>query len=701
VATVLGVREEADQPLVETIARSLREKQVLLVLDNCEHLVAACAALASALLRSCPRLRVLATSRVVLGIAGEVVWRVPTLAAPNPEALPPPERLAQSPAVRLFVERARHRQPSFELTPENARAVAEVCRRLEGIPLAIELAAARVGVLSVEQIAVRLKNSLGMLAGGSRTAPSRQRTLRGTLQWSYELLGELERKLFCRLSVFWGGWSLEAAEAVGADPGSSIEAEDVVDLLGRLVDKSLVVAKCGDSRAELRYRMLEPVRQYGRDKLEESDEMREVRRRHTTWFFELAEEAAPHLKGHRQVEWLECLEKEHDNLRAAVQSLLEEGEVDAAVRLVWALWMFWWNHRHLGEAHRYAQEALEKGDALPVGLQAKALFVRATMTYGLESPESTTRLFEESAALFRQAGDKPGLALALGGVGGTALQQGEVERATALLEEVLKIYRELGDKWGISATLVHPGIISLNKGDYAQATRYFEEALAVSREVGARLPACVSLYNLAFITWARDDHERAAQLYLEGLKLAVEAGDKANVAYCLEGLASLIVERGEPRRAARLFGASEELLETIGAPLYAHAPDRALYERAVNVLRSRLGEETCEALWAEGRAMTLGQTIEYALSEEDEPPSETPVPEKLTLGNTQRRAVLTPREREVAMLVAQEMTNCQIAEELVISERTVATHVHRILEKLNRRSRLQIAAWATEQDLLR
>jgi DNA-binding CsgD family transcriptional regulator/tetratricopeptide (TPR) repeat protein len=438
--------------------------------------------------------------------------------------------------------------------------------------------------------------------------------------------------------------------------------------------------------------MLEPVRQYGREKLEESDEVRQVRRRHATWFFELAEEAAPHLKGRRQVEWLERLEKEHDNLRAAMRFLLEEGEIEAAIRLVWALWMFWWYHRFQREGRRYTEEALEKGDALPAGLQAKALFVRATMMYGLKSPELTMRLFEESAALFRRVGDKPGLALALGGVGGTALQQGDVERATALLEESLRIYRELGDKWGISATLVHPGIISLNKGDFARAARYFEEALAVSREVGTRLPACISLYHLAFITRAEDDHERAAKLYLEGLELAVEAGDKANAAYCLEGLASLIAERGEPQRAARLFGASEELLEAIGAPLYAHAPDRTLYERAVDALRSRLGEEACGALWAEGRAMTLEQAIEYALSVSAE---ESPD------GGTRRPADLTPREREVAALVAQELTNRRIAEELVISERTVTTHVQKILKKLNLRSRVQIGAWAMEQELLR
>jgi predicted ATPase/DNA-binding SARP family transcriptional activator/DNA-binding CsgD family transcriptional regulator len=704
VAHALEVRAQPGRSLTDVLKDSLRAKTLLLVPDNCEHLIEAVARLAETLLDSCPNLKVLATSREALNLSGELIWRMPSLSTPNERggSSPTAEELARCEAVRLFVERARYRRPSFELASENAGAVAEVCRRLEGIPLAIELAAARVGVLSVGQIAARLKDSLGMLAGGNRTAPSRQRTLRGTLEWSFELLGELEQKLFGRLSVFLGGWSLEAAEAVGAESGSGIEQEDVLNLLSRLVDKSLVVAEAARVEGELRYRMLEPVRQYGREKLEESDEVREVRRRHATWFFELAEEAAPHLKGRRQVEWLERLEKEHDNLRAAMRFLLEEGEIEAAVRLVWALWMFWWYHRYQGEGRRYAEEALEKGNALPTGLRARALFVRATMTYGLESPELTMRLFEESAALFRQAGDKPGLALGLSGVGGTALQQGDVERATALLEESLRVYRELGDKWGISATLVHPGIISLKNGDYARATRYFEEALAVSREVGTRLPACISLYNLAFIARAEADHKRAVQLYLEGLELAAEAGDKANAAYCLEGLASLSVERGEPQRAAQLFGTSEELLEAIGAPLYAHAPDRTLYEHAVDDLRSRLGEEACGALWTKGRAMTLEQAIEYALSEDEEPPTEAlTVPEEPLVDSGQRPATLTPREREVAALVAQELTDHRIAKELVISERTVTTHVHKILKKLNLRSRVQIAAWAMEQELLR
>ena len=705
VAGVLGVREQPGRPLTATLVDHLSSKKLLLVMDNCEHLVQATAGLVETLLGSCPNLKVLATSREALNVSGELIWPVPSLSVPDdgsgdyysPTTV---EELARYESVRLFVERARYRRPSFELTPENAGAVAEVCGRLEGIPLAIELAAARVEVLSVGQIAGRLKDSLGVLAGGNRTAPSRQRTLKGAMEWSYGLLGELERDLFGRLSVFAGSWELEAAEAVGISEG--IKEEDVLDLLSGLVNKSLVLAEADGVDAS-RYRMLEPVRQYAREKLEESGEAEQVRHRHATWFLGLAEEAELHLKGLHQVAWLERLEREHDNLRAAMRWLLEEGEVETVVRLAWALRFFWYVHGHQSEGYRYTAEILQKGGTLPANVRAKALCVGGLTSYGLESIERTQRLWEESAALFRQIEDKFGQAVSLAGVGLMTLQQGDTERASALFEEALELYREIGDKWGVSSILSHLGIIPLSQGDHALAVRYFEEALEISREIGDRLVGSIALYNLALEeSRVQGDHERAAELYVEGLGLAVEMGDKANAAYCLEGLAGLISERGEPVRAARLFGASEALLEAVGAPRYVQAQASALYERAVEALRSRLSEDAFGAAWSEGRAMTPEQAIEYALSEEEKPPTkESPRPEQSPTDVGQRPAALTRRELEVAMLITREMTNRRIAEELVISERTVATHVHKILEKLNLRSRVQIAAWAIEQDLLR
>jgi predicted ATPase len=509
VARTLGVREASNLSVLEALEERLKVDETLLLVDNCEHLVEECAGLADALLRSCPNLKILATSREVLGVGGEIVWATPSLSVPDDCDVPSPEDLLRHDAARLFVERARSVAPAFALTEENAPALARLCRRLDGMPLAIELAAARTRVLSVEQIAERLDDDFRLLTGGGRTAPPRQRTLRATIDWSHDLLAEEEKVLFRRLSVFAGGFSLEAAEEVCA--GEDLERDEVLDLLTHLVDKSLALV--AEQSVEARYRLLETVRQYGREKLEKSGEADEVRRRHAAWSLALAERAEPHLKGRRQVAWLERLEREHDNLRAAIRWLLEEGQMETVARFSGALWFFWHVRGHQSEGDRYAREALEKGNDLPVGTRAKAVRARAVMSYGLGSPERTTRLFEESAALFRQAGDKSGLAQALAGVGVGALMQGELERPRALLEESLKLYRELEDKIGIGSVLAHLAMVFLHRGDYAQAARYFEEALSLSRETGHRHSGYLSLRNLALM--ARGDHQRAAELYAE------------------------------------------------------------------------------------------------------------------------------------------------------------------------------------------
>jgi len=718
VARALGVREQPNQPLTDTLVNALRKQKALLVLDNCEHLIDAAARLAETLLNSCPRLRLLATSREALGVAGEVVWQVPPLSLPEARRALTPEDLSGFESARLFVERALYRPPAFVLSPHNAGAVAEICRQLDGMPLAIELAAARVGTLAVEQISERLGDSLKLLTGGGRTTTPRQQTLRGALDWSYDLLDEEERGLFERLSVFVGGWTLEAAEAVGAEPGveGGIGEGDVLDLLSRLVDKSLVIAEAKEGG--LRYRFLEPVRQYGREKLDAAtgttgarmapvlapvlaarlEESEATLRRHAGFFVALAEEAGLGLKGLRQVAWLKRLETELGNLRAAETWLLDNGEVEDAVRLTWALWFFWVLHGHQNEVRRWTEEVLAKSNVLPGDIRAKALGLRATMSYGLESPEQATRLLEESAALFRRAGDRPNLALALGGAGIAGLRL-DAGRAVSRLEESLGIFRELGDKWGASIAFAYLGIVHLHTGDPAESARCFEEALTLSREVGNRYSGYISLYNWALVAQAEGDHARAKELYVEGLGLSVEVSDRANTAYCLEGLARIAVLQGEPERAVRLFGASEALLEPIGAPLYAHAHDRAPYEQAVNSLRTGLGETDFAAMWAEGRAMTLERAVGYALGAEEPTPAPSRKPKEPR--PDRQPSILTRREREVALLVARGLTNRRIAAELSISENTAANHVARIRKKLELPSRSQIAVWVTEQELHR
>lgn len=355
VAAALGIREQPGRPLADTLTGALSEKEMLLVLDNCEHLVDAAAHLAEALLASCPRLRIIATSREPLGMPGEMIWSVPSLSAPEPGHRYTAAELEAYESVQLFIERARYHSPAFLLTPRNAPAVAEICRRLDGIPLAIELAAARVG-FSAEEIAARLDNSLRLLTAGGRTAPPRQRTLRGTLDWSHGLLSAPERTVFRRLSVFAGGFTLEAAEAVGS--GAGIAKEDALDLIARLVDKSLVVAQA-PGEGGMRYRMLEPIRQYARDKLEESGELEAVRHRHASWCLAFAEWADSGLQGPDQAKWVERLEMERPNAQAALGWSLE-AEPETALRLAATLGHFWYRYGPTVEGRRWLEAALER-----------------------------------------------------------------------------------------------------------------------------------------------------------------------------------------------------------------------------------------------------------------------------------------------------------------------------------------------------
>jgi non-specific serine/threonine protein kinase len=480
--------------------------------------------------------------------------------------------------------------------------------------------------------------------------------------------------------VFRGGWTAEAAEAVS-------ERSEANELLEELVLRSLVTVSDGESGAA-RYGYLESIRQYGREKLERSGEAAEVRRRHAGFMLALAEEAGPELKGPRQGEWLERLETEHDNLRAAMRWLVEEGGVEPSARLAWALWLFWFHRGHQDEGRGWIERVLAKGDALSEGQRAKMLYADGAMSWGLRESADTIRLLEDSRALFRQAGDRHGEALALAATGVPTLQQGDVERATGILEEGIELLREAGDKWETGFMLAHLGMIYLDRDERARATRHFEESLALSRETGHKFAGCVSLYNLARVAQAQGYHERAAALYAVGLTLALELGDKANAAYCLEGLARVTSTRGDHEGAARIFGAAEALLEAAGDPLYAHAQDRADYERAVDALRSRLGEETFRAAWSEGRAMEMERAVGYALQ-----PMKPSVPPAHPAG-------LSAREVEVLRLVANGMTNAQVARELFISPNTVNRHLNSIYGKLGVSSRAAAARFAAEHRLV-
>jgi predicted ATPase/DNA-binding SARP family transcriptional activator/DNA-binding CsgD family transcriptional regulator/Flp pilus assembly protein TadD len=725
VAGTLGVQEQPGHPLLENLLDALRDKEALLILDNCEHLIDAAALLADALLDNCPRLRMLATSREPLGVMGELGWLVPSLSVPDAQHSPTIEELEGYESARLFADRASMRHPGFALTPENARAVAQVCAELEGIPLAIELAAATIGLLSAEQISERLGHSLKLLTGGERTADHRHQTLQAALDWSYELIGEPEQALFRRLSVFAGGFALEAAESVGA--GGGIEEEDVLGLLTTLVEKSLVVAEESWERGA-RYRLLEPVRQYAQEKLRGSREVAVVWRRHAEFFLALAEEAEPELSGPRQAEWLDRLETEHDNFRAALSWALER-EVGLGPRMAGALCRFWHTRGYLSEGRRYL-ETVAKSDVIPVAVRAKALDGLGWIAEPQGDYERARVAYEESLRLYRSSNDERGAANALGDLGSLALDRGDYEQATSLLERSLTLHRKLGSKEEVVGVLDSLGVLASAKGDLEQSMAYFSEALALSRETGNVRRTATSLGNLgitmlvhgdpgqatelleesrelfrdisdssnvaislmysALAALAQGDHERVQALSEESLKLLQMAEDRQHIADYLEIMAGGAGAQGRMHRAARLWGAAQALREDIGVPLQPEA--RKLLGPYLATARSSLGEVAWQARLAEGQAMMPEQAIEYALFTE-EPVASLPVDHRSGGGST----ALTPREEEVAALVARGLTNRQIASELSISEHTVANHVARILRKLRLSSRSQITAWVTER----
>jgi predicted ATPase/DNA-binding SARP family transcriptional activator/DNA-binding CsgD family transcriptional regulator len=733
VAQVLGVREQPGRPLIETLKDILRTKKMLLVMDNCEHLVEAVVALVDHLLDSCPSLRVLATSREPLNAAGEVNWVVPSLTVPDSrqEEAYTPQELEGYESMRLFVERARQRDPSFELTLRNGQAVAHVCRQLEGIPLAIELAAGRMEVLSAEQLASRLEDFLKVLTGG-RTADPRHRTLRATLEWSHELLSEAEQALFRRLSVFAGGWTLEAAEEVCS--GEGIEQGDVLDVLSELVDKSLVVVEASPGEEGVpRFRMLEPVRQYGQERLQESGTAERLRERHAQYYLALAQEAEPELEGADQTRWMDRLETEHDNLRAALSWTLEGGQTELGLRLAGALRLFWVGRNHYREGRRWYEEGLKRGHSVPQPVRANALFGAGFFTVSLGDLELARERFEDGLVLYRQVGDRRGaancarflgwirfelgdweraealfeealpLARESGSIRDTcnalstlaymAACRGDMKRAQALGEESLAIAREAGDTTSVAYASQYLAVTAMLGGDYERAQTLFEATLELNRITGNRKGQAISLNNLGLVALCRGDYAQATKLSSESLRLSEESLDRQVIPWSLDALAAACGQQGSVGRAARLWGAAEALREASG---FSQPPDdKRVLEPFLEAARSRLDEAAFQAAWEEGRAMTETQAVEYALSEEEEQDAPTldAVPEQqpppLADEPTER---LTAREREVALLVARGLTNRRIALELSISEHTVANHVRKILKKLGLRSRAQVSS---------
>ncbi|HLK56535.1 MAG TPA: tetratricopeptide repeat protein, partial [Chthonomonadaceae bacterium] len=527
-AAVLGIREEPGRSLLERLIEYLRTKRLVLVLDNCEHLLEASAQAVSHLLRECARVRVLATSREALGIIGEAVFPVPSLATPNPKYLTAGsatllQGLVGYESIQLFVERAQERQKGFVLTQRNALAVAQVCFQLDGIPLAIELAASRVHAMTVEQIAVRLNDHLSLLTIGNRTAPPRQKTLRATLDWSYALLNVAEQTLLARLSVFSGGATLPAVETICS--GAGIEQKQVLDLLTSLIEKSLVLLET--MQAEGRYHLLETVQQYAAERLVSARSEEAVHEKHLAWCLAFAEEAETHLRGPEEEIYLRRLDREYSNLRMALaRNAGGIGKAEEGMRLAGALWWFWGTQGRLREGVGYLEAALAREGAQGETLvRAKALNVAGDLANRQGDFASARALNEQSLAIYRELRDRRGIAHSLNGLGLVAGMQGDYRRAQAYHEESLSLRREIGDRYGIAISLNNLGTVSREQGDYDAARMLYEQGLAIRRELGDTADIADSLNDLGLVAQSQGDYGTAKALYEQSLAMNRELGD--------------------------------------------------------------------------------------------------------------------------------------------------------------------------------
>lgn len=559
VAATLNIQEETGRSLVASLGDYLLNKKVLLLLDNCEHLAEVCAQLTESLLRRAPGLRVLATSRETLGMVGEAVYRVPSLSLPEARRLPDFDALIQYEAVRLFADRAGLSQPEFALRPDNAEAVARICRHLDGIPLAIELAAARVKALSVEAIAARLGDRFRLLTGG-RTALPRHQTLRAVMDWSYDLLPEPERALLRRLSVFAGGFSLEAATAIGVrEDGDEIET---LDVLARLVDKSLVTVD--QHPVDLRYGLLETVRQYGREKLLGADEADDTQRRHCDYFLALAERSEAELHRASQPMWLDRLETEHDNKRAALEwSLGVEGS-ETGLRLAAALAPYWHARGYLTEGREWMERARAYKGPVPPALTLKAMIADARLAFAQDDFSHTKRVLDEAVPIARALGDQRALVLALGWLAHATWHVGDRAQSTALCEESRDLARRVDDPWTAAVAFIEVATVAVHEGDDKRAAPLIEESLKLFRTIGDASGVAFCLYQLGSLALTRSDFRRAAELIEESLALQRQLGRKTSAAASLGRLGRIMLLQGEYDRAVAYLETSVVLAEELG-----------------------------------------------------------------------------------------------------------------------------------------
>jgi predicted ATPase/DNA-binding NarL/FixJ family response regulator len=741
VADALGVVAEPDRPLAETLTVALRPRRMLLILDTCEHVVDASAALVAQLLAGCPALRVIATSREPLRVRGETVWRVPPLELPAVAVELTAGELAKQEAIRLFAERAAAVRPGFAVDAGNSGAVLRLCRTLDGVPLAIELAAARVGALSVEQIAARVGDRFQLLASGDRTAPVRQQTLRAAVDWSYELLTEPEQVLLRRLAVF-SGWNLDMAEQVCAD--DTIPAQQVLDLLAALIDKSLVTLD-GELKGDARYRLLDTIREYATDRLDASGEGPTIRLRHRDYMLKLLEDivAVAFVRGEppwpvRVALYRRAL-AERANFRTALATCLSRGDTEVGLRTCTGLRSPWVAYGDTTEGMAWFDRFFAAEGDVSASVRARALMVRAELAAEQQDFRAAGEYAQAGLDLCRVSGSG-GAAVALRVLAVVSLRAGRHEEALASIEAAAQAARGDGDVWeeglalaveatimahqnlldeaqhaftdalevlrdnngwGVAQAMYGFGSLARARGDHAAALGHFRDALALYREIDARPQMARCLVGIGWVALSQGDLQLASSSLAESLQLSLATGQRLAVARGLEAFAALAVASGEPARAAKLQGAALALREAAG-----HAPSalaRSKLDGLLEPVGRQLGEAAMAALIAEGSAMSAHEAVRFAAGPGGAglvgQVAQLAVPRQAAAPvSSDPAAALTARELEITALIARGLSNRGIADELVISPATAARHVANIFSKLGFSSRAQLAAWAAQRE---
>jgi predicted ATPase/DNA-binding XRE family transcriptional regulator len=648
-ATAFGLRDEPRRPVIDALADYLREKNLLIILDNCEHLLDACARMAEKILHAAPNVHMLVSSREPMGVGGEATYRVLSLRLPDIEHHLPIASLSQYEAVELFIDRAIAAVPAFKVTNENSSALVQICHRLDGIPLAIELAAAKVRFLSLEQIDKRLGNRFHLLIGGSRTALPQHQTLQATIDWSYDLLSPTEQTLFQRLSVFVNGWTLEAAESIAAD--ENIKSENILDLLSQLINKSLINKE--EIISKTRYRMLETIREYALKKLTDSGELRTICFRHLLFFAEIVDEAERNFKGPDQALWYDRLDSELDNLRIAMTWFAGIENAEVRLRFAARLWRYWKNRGPNSEGRGHLQRVLgdlPPGPARQTSAYARALTAAGSLAYYEGDFSYSDQSRKDALEIFRNLDDKVGIADCLNGLGNTAISQGNYDSARGFYEESLLIRKDLGDKWGIARLLGNLGLLAYFQTDYNQAHALHLESLALFRELRDEEGIANELVNLgdvvrrqgelsiahsyyedsavisgklkdkwglgyalmgmADVALAQGDFSTAALLYRDCLIMFQKGADYIGLPFALESVAALALVKNQPEKAVRILGAVDTLRKDTHSPLPLSA-----YQMTLSLLQQQLDSSVFDFVWGEGRAMTAYQAIALALED--------------------------------------------------------------------------------------